>query len=539
MILLSIVLDILRLEIFGITEKINPIDVIPVQIQNYELDYEISEIPKGGKDGKACVMRQNEYKNRVPEPSSYAEISKLSFVKDGLIKADEFRLLLKAIPTFKGPSDHYDLDVEHLSEENTLKLHTGLKILTDKKHDLFVYGMRTAKGKRVLRIKEFDFRVDMDLKAKWGWTKEYVHLVLKKKNVPFKKPLTQILTLLKVRMEDVGYAQLKEALPTTLQSLSIVKPSISELLHVSKNCKNFKIGNFDVFSEPLKIGDLEGNKFRIALRGITATTTNDQINNFIECLEFLKGNGFINYYGDKRFLNKKAVPVYQIGKALLTRNNKTVIDLVMKPSKDDPTNVKAFKERWIFHKGNIEKTLQGSEDIKAEFEYKVVMHLKENTEDYAGAVDKIPFNFRLGYVFAYQSYIWNVIASQRFKRKGLKLYPGDIVLTTANNKDIPPEFYEDVSVPLMARSEPMIEVKRDPKKKPIYRGIVKFVTQEEIDDGTYTIHDLVLPLPGSEVLFPKNEVGIWYTDFLSKDDLSKTRLLDRYCINGDEVVTNR
>lgn len=522
-----------RNELYGISEKINPIDAIPGTMKNFELDYEISEI----WNGQTCVLGDTIFKNRVPPISNMEGIRKLNIVKKGLMKAEIFRSMLRTIDSFRRQSDCFNIFCDQLSEAQVTELHKGLQILTDLEKNLFVFETTAANGKRVLRVMVHKgARLSNDEMLKWGWNQEFVHFSMKKKNIPFKKPLMAVADVLKIKTDEIGFAQLKEAGPVSIQRISVPKPEINKLMQLTKQNK-FMVGNFEVKNEPVKIGDLDGNRYRIVLRGLTSNNE-DQVNEYEQCLKFLERNGFINYFGRKRFLNKKCVPVHQIGKALLSRNFEEAINLIMTPSKDDPSDVRAMKERWALSNGSPLKTLEGSKSLKDEFEYKLVQQLQKNPDDLVAALEKVPLNIRLGYIFAYQSYIWNIIASQRVKRKGLKLLPGDIVLANSN-KPIPPEFYEDFSVPLTSRSETLPPLQRDPKQKPVYKDAIKFVTQEDIDQHKYTIKDLVLPLPGSEVLFPRNnDVGIWFTDFLSKDGLSKTRLSDKYCINGNEIIQN-
>jgi tRNA pseudouridine13 synthase len=51
---------------------------------------------------------------------------------------------------------------------------------------------------------------------------------------------------------------------------------------------------------------------------------------------------------------------------------------------------------------------------------------------------------------------------------------------------------------------------------------VKKVDSEDLLKGTYTFDDVVLPLPGSQALFPGNEVAEIYHDLARKDGISLT-----------------
>lgn len=72
---------------------------------------------------------------------------------------------------------------------------------------------------------------------------------------------------------------------------------------------------------------------------------------------------------------------------------------------------------------------------------------------------------RLMYLHAYQSYIWNEAASKRISALGLKPCLGDLVKNKEN-------------------------------------GDVILITAENLNQ--YTIENVVLPLPGHNILYPNN-----------------------------------
>ena len=77
---------------------------------------------------------------------------------------------------------------------------------------------------------------------------------------------------------------------------------------------------------------------------------------------------------------------------------------------------------------------------------------------------------RLMYLHAYQSYVWNMVASERIKLYGLKPTIGDLVYKTRGDES--------------------------------YKNVIKL---DESNIGSYTIDDVILPLPGFSVQDPNNE----------------------------------
>lgn len=84
------------------------------------------------------------------------------------------------------------------------------------------------------------------------------------------------------------------------------------------------------------------------------------------------------------------------------------------------------------------------------------------------------------YLHAYQSYIWNKVASARIRLSPVPrtshIVPGDLVLTD---------------------TEPVLV--------------------EEGKEGEYRIEQVVLPLPGSKMMYPGNRTGEVYREVVGED----------------------
>ncbi|KAL7976285.1 hypothetical protein Chor_002504 [Crotalus horridus] len=103
---------------------------------------------------------------------------------------------------------------------------------------------------------------------------------------------------------------------------------------------------------------------------------------------------------------------------------------------------------------------------------------KYGLKNIVSAFNMITRNYRLMYIHSYQSYVWNNMVSERIEEYGLRAVPGDLVLKGGTAVHI-----------------------------------------EEGDVDNYTIHDVVMPLPGFDVIYPKHKIGESYKEMLVSDNL--------------------
>ncbi|CAG08629.1 unnamed protein product, partial [Tetraodon nigroviridis] len=300
----------------------------------------------------------------------------------------------------------------------------------------------------------------------------FCHFVLYKENKDTMDAINVLSKFLRLRPNMFSYMGTKDKRAITVQEIAVHKITAERLQHLNKCLINLKVGNFCYKNHPLKLGELQGNHFTVVIRNISGTDA--QVN---QALTSLGQTGFINYYGMQRF-GTTAVPTHHVGRAILKNNWSEVVDLILKPR---PGAEKEFlvrcREEWAKTQDPEAalKKLPNKRCVEGQLLRGLSMYGKNNI---VTAFGLIPRNNRLMYVHSYQSLVWNTMVSRRIDAFGLKAVEGDLILkgTTAH-----------------------------------------VLSAEEAEN--YSIHDIVMPLPGYDVIYPSHHVGNGYKELLSADGL--------------------
>ena len=145
----------------------------------------------------------------------------------------------------------------------------------------------------------------------------------------------------------------------------------------------------------------------------------------------------------------------------------------------------------------------------------VIRSLGKNERDFLGAVLAIQYGMRSLYVHAYQSMVWNMAASERWRLFGDKIVEGDLVLVREHRhkqEQAPEEAVDaDGEVVIQASGEDRAKVADEMFER------ARALTQEEAQSGKYNVFDIVLPQPGYDVLYPHNASGEFYMTFMGSE----------------------
>ncbi|KAK3401045.1 pseudouridine synthase [Sordaria brevicollis] len=354
---------------------------------------------------------------------------------------------------------------------------------------------------------------------------EYLHFTMYKENKDTMDAVNTIARLLKVKATNFGFAGTKDRRAGTVQRISVHRQRASNLLWLNTRLPNIKVGDFVHAKEPLQLGQHGGNEFVITLKncqplGGAGCSVDQRVRKLREAVEFglayLQRHGYINYYGLQRF-GTYAIGTHLLGMKVLKGDYEGVLNDILhveehflheafdlaeqEPahtndfhnSRDDYNRAKAITI-WRTT-GNADKAL-GILPKRFSSEAAIIRHLSRNSKDFMGALLSITRGMRMMYIHAYQSFVWNHMATKRWSMYGPAVVEGDLVLVTNDQSATDADSEDNENFYAQARA----------------------LTKEDIESGKYTIFDVVLPTPGYDVMYPRNAVGKAYVDFMKKDE---------------------
>jgi len=210
------------------------------------------------------------------------------------------------------------------------------------------------------KLEDFIVKEKTNIKGKQERDR-YVYFFLKKQNLTTIEAIERIANKLKIKIKRIGFAGNKDKKAITEQLISFFKVSKERIENLK--LKNISLKFYGYGNKPILLGDLEGNYFIIVVRNLTKKD--------IDRFNKNKNKKALNLFGEQRFSKQNI----KIGKALIKKDFKKAIELIIK------------------NEGCYER------DVKE--------YLKENKNDFVGALRKINKNILKLYIHAYQSYIFN------------------------------------------------------------------------------------------------------------------------------------
>ncbi|OLL22511.1 hypothetical protein NEOLI_002656 [Neolecta irregularis DAH-3] len=201
-----------------------------------------------------------------------------------------------------------------------------------------------------------------------------------------------------------------------------------------------------------------------------------------------------------------SIGTYEIGRAVLQVDWEAAIDLILTERETIRSDSLEARKIWSQTKNAGEALKLMPRRCVAECSILRTLAKGGHTA-WTTAFQSIPRNLRLIYLHAYQSLVWNRVVSERLRVYGMKPVKGDLVLITSQEQaeqDADP--FDPEAPEFSTNIQPMKEVTR-----------ARPLSEEELH--SYTIYDVVLPLPGFDIIYPDNEIRDAYVEIMKKDEL--------------------
>lgn len=417
------------------------------------------------------------------------------------------------------------------------------------------------------------------------WPKDrpdHTHFILYKENKDTMDAIHNLAAAINTRPSNFSSAGIKDKRAITTQWLSSWRLEPRRLIAA---CRRFnrrpfiKVGNFCFKKEPITLGQLKANKFDIVIRHLVYN--NEGSRSIDKAMQSISGKGFVNYFGLQRF-GTRSIQTHEIGLAILQSKWDKAVDLVLsyrfddnmqqpqtqkseelQPDYNDTSLATPTESRKIdrFKQDNRGWT-NGAEQhnsfidlwktkLDAEIVFKKYPHFRftneglimkalskseEASQDYLNAMISLPRNTRSIYVHSYQSLLWNKLTTYRLKKHDFKVIVGDLILTSdANVSDNSLDILllsDEIDVATDNKSNTgttesdVTSTTQNKRRAPIEEIESKIIVATEKDLNRYSIFDVVLPIIGSRVRLPQNDVA---------DELQRLLALDNLCIESFKI----
>ncbi len=235
--------------------------------------------------------------------------------------------------------------------------------------------------------------------------KDFLWCEMEKFNIDHFSAIKDVSRLLNKRIDAIGYAGTKDKRAWTSQRISIFQPDIEKILtfsHPKIILKNFKWNK-----RKIKMGYLDGNRFKIVLRDIDKKDA-------MKITKHIRGmKWFPNYFGAQRFGSRENN--VKIGKLILKRKFQEAIWAIL-------TDIE--NEQGIVNEARLKLKKDGDFVEAAKYfppylklEKQILYYLSRRPDDFAGAIKKAERKNMLMFVHSVQSKIFNDILKTALDEK--------------------------------------------------------------------------------------------------------------------------
>ncbi len=228
---------------------------------------------------------------------------------------------------------------------------------------------------------------------------DYFIYRLEKRGLSTLEVVNRLVHRYKVRDRDINFAGMKDKYAFTSQYLSIRGKRLKGIKE-----KNFVLTPIGRAVRPIGPDLLMKNRFTITIRDLDRSQVPILINSLNEVSRW----GFPNYFGEQRFGSVRHGEGF-LARHLILGDFEGALRLYLAGwSSEDRSIIKGFKKFVSSHWGDWEGCLKIAPRSN---ERSVLAYLKDHPRDFLGAINLINPRMLSLYMAAYQSYLWNEMAS--------------------------------------------------------------------------------------------------------------------------------
>lgn len=250
---------------------------------------------------------------------------------------------------------------------------------------------------------------------------EHCYLTIEKRGITTLEAINRIAKCLKISERDIGYAGMKDAVGITRQTVSVQWLTPEKAL--SLELDGVRVVSAERHSNKLKLGHLKGNRFRVAIRGVSANVA--ELVPLV--LDILEKRGVPNYFGYQRYGAQGNS--HLIGTAMLLRDWHGCVDRLI----GVPDAVR--DEEWsaaisAYQQGDLGEALRLF-PRHCRSERDVLQRLLARPEEYEKAFSVIHPRLKKLYLSAAQSFLFDQSVAQRIDTVDT-LMTGDLAIKHIN-----------------------------------------------------------------------------------------------------------
>lgn len=201
-----------------------------------------------------------------------------------------------------------------------------------------------------LKQKNEDFMVSEVFMPIFG-EGDYSLYLLQKKGIRTVDTVDCIANILNISSEMISYAGLKDEDAVTTQYITIRGGEFGNVFHESE-CGNFTLKFIGSTPNPMEIGQIYGNAFKVKVRGLS-------YENALKLSKLKKHEvEILNYYDIQRFGMPNSLKIaHYIGKSIIDRDYSEMLSLLLKSNNISISEYMTYKENEInyFHNSDIRK----------------------------------------------------------------------------------------------------------------------------------------------------------------------------------------